>query len=172
MCNCRVANGGRRDYRAAMAAPSIERTILLDDLAMSSDEVWRLIGTAEGWREWLVDRADYIVVESTYGDRDHETQDIEAAIGEVVDDGVRRAVRIGHVRSGEHLTFVWSSDEGDLSEVTLRLDETADGRRVLRITEAPMATCVECPLRDDARTSRWALRECLLCLTARATSRV
>lgn len=141
-----------------MAAPSIERTILLDDLAMSADEVWRLIGTAEGWREWLVDDTDIDV---------HE-----GAAGEVVDDGVRRAVRIGHVRSGEHLTFVWSSDEGDLSQVTLRLDETADGRRVLRITEAPMATCVECPLRDEARTSRWALRECLLCLTARATSRV
>jgi uncharacterized protein YndB with AHSA1/START domain len=144
-------------YRAGMAASSIERTIHLDgELELSADELWRLIGTAEGWSEWLVDGADL------------EMRD--GAIGEVFDDGVRRAVRIESVRPGEGITFVWSSDDGDVSHVTLRIDGSSDGRRVLRITEESLAACAQCPLRDEARASRWDLRECLLCLAARTTS--
>ncbi|MBI4932713.1 MAG: hypothetical protein HY828_02470 [Actinobacteria bacterium] len=141
-----------------MAAPSIERTILLDDLAMSSDELWRLVATAEGWREWLVDEADIDV-------RD-------GAAGDVVDDGVRRAVRIGSVLHGEQISFVWSSDDTDLSHVTLRIQKTDDGRRALHITEVPIAACAQCPMRVEAVASRWDLRECLLCLAAHASSRV
>lgn len=141
-----------------MAAPSIERTVPIGDggLDLPLDEVWRLIGTAEGWSEWLVDEADVDVR--------------EGGEGEVTDDGDRRAVRIEQVRPGVAITFVWSSGD-DISRVTLQLDETVEGRRVLRITEQPVAACAECPLRTEARASRWDLRECLLCLTARATSR-
>jgi uncharacterized protein YndB with AHSA1/START domain len=146
-----------------MAPHSIERTIHLDgyidgDLDLPADEAWRLIGTAEGWREWLVDEAEVDVR--------------EGGGGEVVDDGVRRAVRIETVQQGARITFVWSADDGDVARVTLQLELTDGGRRVLRITEQPLAACAECPLRLAARDVRWDLRECLLCLSARATSRV
>ena len=146
-----------------MAAHSIERTLHLDgdldgSLDLPADEAWRLIGTAEGWREWLVDEADIDVR--------------EGADGDVLDDGVRRAVRIETVEEGARITFVWSADEGDVARVTLHLDETTDGRRVLRITEQPLAACAECPMQAAARASRWDLRECLLCLSASAASRV
>ena len=141
-----------------MAATGIERTVHLDELGLSTDEAWRLIGTTEGWREWLVDHADVDVREG--GD------------GEVIDDEVRRAVRIETMQEGVRITFVWSADDGDAARVTLQLDETADRRRVLRITEDVVAACATCPLRADARASRWDLRECLLCLTACTTSRV
>lgn len=141
-----------------MAASSIDRTLDLDDLDLPADEAWRLIGTAEGWREWLVDEADIDVR--------------EGADGDVLDDDVRRAVRIETVEQGTRITFVWSADDGDVARVTLRLDETTDGRRVLRITEEPIEACADCPLRADARALRWALRACLLCLSARATSHV
>ena len=142
-----------------MAAPSIERTVPIGDggLDLPLDEVWRLIGTAEGWSEWLVDEADV---------------DVHAGgEGEVTDDGERRVVRVESVRHGAGITFVWSSGD-DASRVTLEIDETEAHRRVLRITEEPLAACADCPMRADARVSRWDLRECLLCLTARATSRV
>jgi hypothetical protein len=51
------------------------------------------------------------------------------------------------------------------------IEQPADGRRVLRITEQPLVACADCPLQAQARASRWDLRECLLCLSARATSR-
>lgn len=141
-----------------MAAPSIDRTIPLDgELDLTPDEAWRLIGTAAGWREWLVDEADVDLR--------------EGGEGEIVDDEVRRAVRIETVQEGARITFVWSADEGDATRVTLRLDETVDGRRVLRITEEPIEACADCPLRADVRATRWDLRACLLCLSARATSR-
>lgn len=141
-----------------MAAPSIERTVPLDgELDLPADELWRLIATAEGWSEWLVDEADVEVR--------------EGGEGEVTDDGERRTVRIEHVRPGVGITFVWSSGD-DVSRVELRIDETDQGRRVLRITEVPIASCAECPVRDQARASRWELRACLLCLAARATSLV
>jgi uncharacterized protein YndB with AHSA1/START domain len=146
-----------------MAAPVIERTVHLDgildgDLELPADEAWRLIGTADGWREWLVDEADVDVR--------------EGAEGEVVDDDVRRAVRIETVQQGTRITFVWSADDGDVARVTLHLDQTDDGRRVLRITEQPLAACADCPLQAHSRASRWDLRACLLCLSARTASRV
>jgi uncharacterized protein YndB with AHSA1/START domain len=141
-----------------MAASSIERSIDLDrDLDLPTDELWRLIASAEGWREWLVDEADVVVR--------------EGAVGDVVDDGVHRAVRIETVQIGRQITFLWSADDGDVAKVSLRLDEH-DGRRVLLLTETRLSACAECPLRSAANEARWDLRECLLCLTARATSRV
>jgi uncharacterized protein YndB with AHSA1/START domain len=141
-----------------MAAPSIERSIDLDrDLDLPSDELWRLIASADGWREWLVDEADVDVREGGEGD--------------VVDAGVRRAVRVETVQIGRQITFLWSTDDGDVARVSLQLDEH-EGRRVLRITETRLSACAECPLRAAADAARWDLRECLLCLTARATSRV
>ncbi len=144
-----------------MAAPSIERTIHIGDLDgevdLPLDELWRLIGTAEGWSEWLVDEAELEVV--------------QGGVGDVVDDGVRRTVRIETAQAGVGVTFVWSSGD-DTSRVTLHIDETGDGRRVLRITEEPLVACADCPLRAEAHATRWDLRACLLCLASRATSRV
>ena len=44
--------------------PTIERST---DLDMDVDELWQLISTAEGWREWLVDEADIDVSAGSEG---------------------------------------------------------------------------------------------------------
>ena len=135
-----------------MDAPVIERDV---DLDMPADELWELISTSEGWRQWLVDDASVSVR--------------EGAGGEVVDDGVRRHVAIEHVGQGE-VRFLWTAD-GEVSRVTIAIDEREPARVRLRITEewlSPTA-CADCPLRASGR---WELRECLLCLRTLATCRV
>jgi uncharacterized protein YndB with AHSA1/START domain len=127
----------------------IEREIELD---LPVDELWELIGSAEGWRQWLVDEAALTL--------------LSGETGEVCDDGVRRAVRVAHVDEGRSITFHWSEVDrpDDLSVVTLRIVEDVRGPR-LHISEqwlAPVA-CADCPLRSGAR---WDLRACLLCIRA------
>jgi uncharacterized protein YndB with AHSA1/START domain len=123
---------------------------------LAADELWRLVATSAGWREWLVDEAS---VDISPGEG-----------GEVVEDGVRRHVGIDTVEHGRHISFVWGEPGGEVSRVSLRLVEEADGRVALRIREEwPAAACADCPLRT---AGRWELRACLLCIAASATCRV
>jgi hypothetical protein len=140
-----------------MDAPlSIERLI---DLDLTADELWSLIGSSDGWRQWMVDRVDLTVA--------------GGASGVVLDDGVERSVVVGELIDGHSVSFHWSEvgRSDDLSRVTLEIVETATGRRAIKVTEqwlAPSA-CVDCPLRA---ADRWDLRACVLCLSAEAMCRV
>ncbi len=128
------------------------------ELDMTADEAWALVGTAEGWRQWLVDSGDMPV----------ET----GAEGELVDDGVARLVRVHSVEPGRAIVLHWHERDrlDELSSVTIEVVGLPDGRQRLRITEQwPTAVCADCPLRAGAR---WDLRACLLCLAARPTCRV
>lgn len=132
------------------AAPLVVRRDV--DLDLDASEAWRLIATAEGWQEWMVDAAD--------------VQVSPGSGGTVEDDGVLRTVLVHEV--GERsVRFVWSDDDGGTSRVELALETTENGRTRIRITEEwPAAACAECPLRA---ADRWDLRACLLCLRERAT---
>lgn len=130
---------------------SVRREVELDlDVA----EAWRLIATAEGWQEWMVDSADVEVA--------------PGAAGAVVDDGVLWRILVDEV--GErHVRFVWSDDDGAGSRVELALEATEDGRARILITEEwPAAACADCPLRASGR---WDLRACLLCLRQQVACR-
>ncbi|WP_372524387.1 MBL fold metallo-hydrolase [Piscinibacter sp.] len=90
-----LAPGLRARLRPAghiLGAGSVEletehcRVLFSGDLGRPDDPVMRAPAP--------IDRADIIVVESTYGDRLHDTQDNEAAIGEVI---TRTAARGGSV---------------------------------------------------------------------------
>jgi len=139
----------------------IERTVELD---LPVDELWRLMSTASGWREWMVDTAEI------------DTLDIDlvgGAEGTVFDDGIERRLRVVRVDEGRSISFVWSEVGGDderPSAVTIRLDEAADGRRRLVIREEwPAGACADCPLRA---ADRWDLRACLLCIASQSTCAV
>ena len=129
----------------------IEREIEVD---LPADQLWELIGTAEGWQRWLVDHAAVVVA--------------AGAEGEVVDDGDRRTVRVVQIDAGRGVTFEWESADrpGDRSVVSLRIVDDEHGAR-LHVTESwsAAAACAGCPLRAGAR---WDLRECVLCLGALA----
>ena len=134
-----------------MDAPAIEREIEID---LSTEELWDLISTADGWRTWLVD--------------DIDTDVRVGAAGVAIDDDVRRAIAVEHVGGGE-VRFLWCDDQGDVSRVTIAIDDGGSRPR-LRISEqwlAPTA-CADCPLRAE---QRWDLRTCLLCLGALAPCR-
>lgn len=140
-----------------MDAPlTVQRELRLD---LDADEVWALVSTREGWEQWLVDRA--------------ELSPAPGAVGEVVDDGVRRTVLVQEVVDRTRITFVWSETGAadDLSTVTLRVVDDGDGRARLLVTEewsSPTA-CADCPLRA---ADRWDLRACVLCLGLAARCRV
>ena len=139
-----------------MDAPlGIERIV---DVDLPDEEMWRLIATADGWQEWLVDTADVRVA--------------EGGGGVVVDDGVERLVQIGHVDEGRSISFSWA-EPGDLvgSVVTIRLEHDEQQRRRLVIIEQwpSGVVCADCPLRS---ADRWDLRACLLCIASRSTCSV
>jgi uncharacterized protein YndB with AHSA1/START domain len=134
---------------------TIERLI---DLDLSAADLWALISTTDGWRRWMVDRADVPLV--------------PGAGGVVVDDGVHRAFHVHDMVDGRSVTFHWSEvgRSDDLSRVTLEIVETANGRRAIKVSEEWFgAACADCPLRA---ADRWDLRACVLCLTAEVACRV
>lgn len=142
----------------------VERTV---DLDLPADELWRLISTANGWREWMADEATIAIT--------------AGAEGTVVDDGVERVVRIHEVLDGRAVTFHWSEPgtiddlavvtKSVTSVVTLALEERPGGGHRLHITEEWLGAtaCADCPLRAG---DRWDLRTCVLCLTAGTPCRV
>lgn len=116
----------------------IERTVDLDtDVNVDRDELWALIATPEGWRDWLVD----------------EAQLVDGA-GVVVDGGVTRQVRVGEVVDGESVSFTWWEDDDPDSVSHVRL--TIDGDR-LHIAEQ-LATAARTA---EARIA-WEVRVCSL----------
>jgi len=114
--------------------PTIERST---DLDMNLDELWQLISTAEGWREWLVDEADIDVSNGSQGTAS--------------DAGVRRGVRIDHVHDRRHVDFVWwdRDDPSSQSYVQIEIVELSSGGSRLNVTErlsvsnAAMSTSVD-----------------------------
>ena len=112
----------------------VERTV---DVDLDRDELWALIATADGWRDWLVD----------------EAQLVDGA-GVVVDGGVTRHVRVGEVVDGQSVSFTWweDGDPDSLSHVRL----TIDGDR-LHIAEQ-LATAP----RTQAAAVAWEVRVCSL----------
>ncbi len=98
------------------------------DLDVGADELWNLISTAEGWRQWLVDDIDVAV---TPGQR-----------GTATDDGRSRQVAIDTVTPGERITFTWwdQDDAGAASVVEIGIGSVANGRRRLSITERPLTS--------------------------------
>ncbi len=87
----------------------IERHVETD---LPVEEVDRLVRTAEGWEEWLVDRAD---VEVRPG-----------ASGTVVDDGFVRQVDVHHVDE-RSVRFTWRDGDGRSSEVAITFDGAPGG---------------------------------------------
>ncbi len=86
----------------------IDRTVELD---IDRDELWRLIASPSGWREWLVD--------DVLGDL-------------VVERGIVRQVRVDEVVERESIAFTWWEDDDPLSVSHVRLT-IDDGR--LQISE-------------------------------------
>lgn len=142
------------------ADPAIRRTI---DVDAPLDEVWRLIGTAEGWSRWLVDDADLLDPDLTGG-------------GIVTDDGERRWVAVEEIVAGERLSFRWGrvvGDDadglGDVSTVDIRLAPATGGGSRISIVERPIAGAATSSLRAVDRSVsdcsiRWEVRAVALWL--------
>ena len=132
----------------------IEREI---DLDQPVDEVWALLATADGWRQWLVDDATIDVA--------------VGAIGEVVDDEVRRNVRVMGVEAERSLTFQWweRDDPASASEVAIQLVDLPGGGSRVHVVERPLIASARA---RAAQLSVWEVRACLLALAVHALVRV
>ena len=99
---------------------SIERIAALD---LSTDQLWSLISTGDGWTSWLVDDADVAVV--------------PGGTGTTTEDGVVRQVRVDDVIEGLGINFSWwdGDDPSSASYVQLRIVGLPDGGSQLRIAE-------------------------------------
>lgn len=126
------------------------------DLELTEEELWALVGDGRAWSEWMTDAADVDVV--------------AGGGGEVVDDGVRRHVRVDDVVPGREVRFRWwPDDEPDVvSAVRLVVLPTPSGS-TLRITEtrALAAATVSAVTTLDLR---WEVR--VLALWSRCAARV
>ena len=123
----------------------VTRTV---DTDLPADELWSLVGDAEGWMAWMVDHAD---VDVTPGAR-----------GTVVDDGVHRDVRIDRVDPAQGVAFTWwpRTSPEHVSTVELVVLPAAVGSR-LRVTEtyaSAHAMSVARPLAWDVRAMVLAVR--------------
>jgi hypothetical protein len=142
----------------AMTSQHLTRTVQLDDVTI--DEAWRLIGSADGWSQWMVDEA---------------TIDVAAgAVGTVDDQGSRR-VLITRVDEGRSVEFVWTDPlDGSQSVVELSVDPASPSRdldralgavgcvitiRERRLDGQPVVATV-----DATRADAWERR--VLCLWA------
>src|SRR6478736_2997824 len=85
----------------------IDRTVELD---IDRDELWRLIASPSGWREWLVD--------DVLGDL-------------VVERGIVRQVRVDEVVEGESIAFTWWEEDDPLSVSHVRLTIDDGGLQIL-----------------------------------------
>ena len=131
----------------------IEREI---DLDQPVDQVWALLATAEGWRQWLVDD---VTIDVAVG-----------AVGEVVDDEVRRNVRVMGVEAKRSLTFQWweRDDPASASEVAIHLFDLPDGGSRVHVVERPLIASAGA---RTAQPSVWEVRACLLALAAQTLVR-
>jgi len=122
-----------RQQRDSSTRPTVERTT---DLDMNVDELWALIGTAEGWCTWFVDDAD---IDVSAGSK-----------GSATDAGVNRDVRIDRVDERRAVEFVWweRDDPSSRSYVQLEITALPAGGTRLNVTEqlvgsAPSASSVD-----------------------------
>lgn len=115
-----MSNNSHPDDRAELAPAVIERST---DLDMDVDRLWSLISTADGWKSWLVDDADLLIV--------------PAADGTAINDGVARTVRIDSVDAGRAVGFSWwdRDDPSSASYVHLAVVALPEGRSQLHVTE-------------------------------------
>jgi hypothetical protein len=122
--------------------PIIERTA---DLEMDADRLWELISTADGWRSWLVDDTDVVVVPE--------------ATGTATDDGIEREVRVETVTEGRTIGFSWwrRDDPSYGSYVQLDIVELPHGRSQLRIAER-FSTTTPTATMSAAATMSWDVR--------------
>lgn len=106
---------------------AVVREMTLD---VSSEELWRWVSNADGWRGWLGDEP---VVPVSIGD----PGSLRA------DDGLRHLV-LDHRDEGRSLGFVWwrDDDPAALSSVTFTIesDHVDPSRSRLRIEERPLVT--------------------------------
>lgn len=141
----------------------VERDIVLDRPVA---EVWRLVGTAEGWQEWLVDQA---AVEVAAG-----------GSGTVVDGDVVRHVDVREIDHGRSLTFRWwePDDPGAASMVSIHVHELPGGGSRLRIAERQVQPGAPAAMASAGRRpvlstwSVWEVRACLLALALHSPVRV
>jgi uncharacterized protein YndB with AHSA1/START domain len=115
------------------------------ELDVDRCELWRLIATDDGWRDWLVDDARLV-----------------DGAGIVVDGGVVRHVRMDEVDAGRSVSFTWWEDDdpSTVSHVRLTIDDPDgdDGRSRLQITERRLSGA---PLTAEAKVA-WEVRVCSL----------
>jgi uncharacterized protein YndB with AHSA1/START domain len=100
----------------------VRRSVTLD---ASVDEVWRLLTDADELAGWLGE---------VHGDRITEL------------DGSVRHFLLDEVVEGERVGFTWWQEDGEISEVVLTVDETADGTRVTVEERAVLAGGRACQL--------------------------
>lgn len=116
------------------------------ELDVDRDELWRLIATDDGWRDWLVDEARVV-----------------DGAGIVVDRGVARHVRVDEVDAGRSVSFTWweHDDPSTVSHVRLTIDDPDDDDGAparLLITERLLSGA---PQTAEAKVA-WEVRVCSL----------
>jgi len=128
----------------------VERTT---DLDIDVAELWTLISTADGWREWLVDDADVDIADDSGGT--------------VVDDQIERVVHIGAITDGHHIDFSWweVGEPSTTSYVQLEIVELPAGRSRLNITERFPSSSTSAAM-SAAVTTTWDVRLISLWLLA------
>lgn len=129
---------------------TITRDIELD---LAEDDLWGLVGNGAAWADWMTDTSDVEVV--------------PGGSGEVVDDGVRREVRIDDVEPGHRVAYRWwpSGEPDAVSTVELVVVPRPNGS-ALRITETLRASTAA----GTALDLRWEVRA--LALWSRAVALV
>jgi uncharacterized protein YndB with AHSA1/START domain len=122
--------------------PTVQREV---DVDLPADDVWPLVGDADGWAEWLVERADVVVEPGQKGT--------------VVDDGQPRRVHIGEVEPGRSVTWSWWPAERPRDASTVRIVVVPAGVTTrLRITETRASASALAQSRWNARTTLLAAR--------------
>jgi hypothetical protein len=123
------------------------------DLDIDVKELWTLISTADGWRDWLVDEADVTIATDSSGI--------------VVDDQVERLVHIGTITDGRRINFSWCEvgEPSTTSYVQLEIVELPAGRSRLNITERFASTTTAATM-SAAVTTTWDVRLISLWLLA------
>ena len=128
----------------------VERTT---DLDIDVNQLWTLISTQDGWRDWLVDDADVTIAAGSGGT--------------VVDDQVERSVRIGTITDGHRIEFSWCEvgEASTTSYVQLEVVELPAGRSRLNITERFPSSTMTASM-SAAVTTTWDVRLVSLWLLA------
>lgn len=123
----------------------ISRTV---ETELAADQLWELVGDGDAWTSWMVDEADV---------------DIEpGADGTVIDDGVRRNVRIDTVDRSERVVFTWwPHDRPEASSTVELVVVPASPGSVLRIIETYGSAMAGGPAVTD-----WHVRALLLAVRA------